>query len=130
MQGFASGAVKLRLLAAGLEILRAYSPTIAIANYISLAATGQEADYVFAFARIGDGFAVILVVPRLVLRLVEQESLPLNPSECWGDTRVELPDALKGATFHNAITGAVIEPRGQLHMRQVLAEFPMAILAR
>jgi (1->4)-alpha-D-glucan 1-alpha-D-glucosylmutase len=80
--------------------------------YEPLPVTGERAEHVIAFARGGD---VVTVVPRFVLRLDGD----------WRDTAVRLPDA----RWCDVLTGRS-RAGGAQRMADVLAEFPVALLAR
>jgi maltooligosyltrehalose synthase len=73
----------------------------------------------------------ITCVPRLVRGLLGGRPTPPVGAEVWGDTRVMLP--CQPAAFRDAITGAVIEARGDaaatwLEAASVFEQFPVALL--
>ncbi len=107
------GAPKLwliqRLLADRRRHPQRYGPD---AGYEPLAVHGAKADHAVAFAR-GDGLAV--VVPRLVAGLDDD----------WGDTTVALP----GGTWTSVLDGSTTAS-GDVGMADLLARFPLAVLAR
>ena len=83
-------------------------------EYVPLAATGEKAEHVVAFAR---GRSVVAVAPRLVIGLGGQ----------WGDTTVELPEA----TWRNVLTGDTAPlVDGRVSLGDLLARFPVALLER
>jgi len=88
---------------------RPFSPD---GSYEPLHATGSKAAHVAAFKRADE---VITVIPRLVLALRNN----------WQKTRLVLPRG----SWHNVLTGERFS-RGQLLMSRLLAEFPVALLAR
>jgi len=81
------------------------------AGYRRLAARGPKAEHVVAYGR-GDG--AVVVVPRL----------PLRRGADWGDTALELPPG--------NWTGELAEGRfaGTVHLQELLAPFPVALLGR
>jgi (1->4)-alpha-D-glucan 1-alpha-D-glucosylmutase len=106
-----SGVPKLLLIQRALHLRRRRPEAFrAGSSYEALAAEGDKAGHVVAFARAG---RVVAVAPRLVLRLGGQ----------WGDTTLPLPpgtwiDALdRQRTFS-----------GQVAVADLLAPFPVALL--
>jgi glycogen debranching enzyme GlgX/malto-oligosyltrehalose synthase len=82
------------------------------AGYSPLVADGSAADHVVAYLR---GERAITVVPRLGLRLRRR----------WGDTALDVP----AGGWRNVLTDEVLEG-GRIPLRQLLARFPVALLAR
>jgi (1->4)-alpha-D-glucan 1-alpha-D-glucosylmutase len=123
-----SGAMKARLLAAGLRLRGMRPDLFASGDYVPLALEGSERDRVVAFARVlPDGGRVVVVAPRLVLPLMSSDAPPIVPAAAWGDTSVLLPDALQGR-YRDAVTGLVSEAGDRLSLATVLEAFPAAIL--
>ena len=93
----------------------------------------MKRDHVCAFARCVDEEAVLVVVPRLVVRLVGAEVRPPLGAEVWGQTRLLLPAQMAGRTYRNLFTGESIAadvnggPPGLL-LGTVLGRFPVALL--
>jgi (1->4)-alpha-D-glucan 1-alpha-D-glucosylmutase len=110
-------------------------------RYVPLHVTGAKAEHVVAFARVADPDdenprrATVVVVPRLIARLLgftvesaDAKFLPCGP-EVWTDTRIELPSDVQGE-FQDAFTGAQMTLSGGITMSELLAIFPVAVLAR
>jgi (1->4)-alpha-D-glucan 1-alpha-D-glucosylmutase len=93
-------------------------------DYTPLATSGAARDCVFAFAR---GGRAITCVPRLVAALTPDGAPPLGPA-VWTDTRVELPEPLRGRRYRNVFTGAVLDGGDGLAAATVLERFPVALL--
>src|SRR4051812_27738356 len=93
-------------------------------EYTALATTGARRDCVFAFAR---GGRAIACVPRLVAALTPDGAPPLGAA-VWTDTRVELPEALRGRRYRNVFTGATIDGGDALAAAVVFDRFPVALL--
>src|SRR4051794_7639581 len=93
-------------------------------EYTALATTGARRDCVFAFAR---GGRAITCVPRLVAALTPDGAPPLGAA-VWTDTRVELPEALRGRRYRNVFTGATIDGGDALAAAAVFDRFPVALL--
>lgn len=122
-----SGAMKLRVLRAGLRARKARPRLFAEGEYIPLEATGRRAGNVLAFARRSGDEICIVVVPRLVAKAVDHHS-PKIDADFWGDTTVRLPGGTMTG-LHNAITGGAIGVGdGTLGLAELLGSFPVAIL--
>ena len=82
------------------------------AGYTPLAINGAKSEHVIAYLR---GQAVATVVPRLTTKVMD----------AWRDTAVVLPEG----TWTNRLTGAAMGG-GAVSMRNLLREFPVALLVR
>ncbi|MHB1786385.1 MAG: malto-oligosyltrehalose synthase, partial [Acidimicrobiales bacterium] len=109
---------KLALTAAALKLRRAHPEWLGPgASYEALRLGGAMARHGVALGR---GGGVVAVVPRLVLGLERAGG--------WGDTVVELPP---GDWLDVIGTGRrVLESEGLVAVPELLAEFPVALLAR
>jgi (1->4)-alpha-D-glucan 1-alpha-D-glucosylmutase len=108
--------------------LRANLPQLfATGDYIPLNAEGTAGNHVVAFLRRSEDTSVLVVVPRLALKL-ERERKGENP---WADTQLPLP-----ATMHQYRWRNVLEPAGrtlttddgQLSMADLFTSLPVAVL--
>jgi len=124
-----SGAVKMRLIEAGLKLRHRTKALFAGGDYVPLSLQGAAAAHAVAFARIAGGEAVVTIAPRACLELLDGERIPLVPRDRWGDTRLELPEPLAGHRWHNVVTGEVLPSRSRLAVGEVLQRFPVAVLA-
>jgi (1->4)-alpha-D-glucan 1-alpha-D-glucosylmutase len=127
------GRIKAYLVYQTLSFRRARGPLFARGAYLPLEATGANRDHVCAFARSFEDEVVLIVVPRLVVRLANgAERAPLGP-EVWGQTQLLLPSALAGRCYQNVFTGELLAPAswqgtpGPL-LGTVLGHFPVALL--
>lgn len=119
------GAVKQRVLAAGLAA-RAEQPAIfAEGDYRPLAASGIRADHIVAFARSHGKQAAVVVVPRRPFALLDKAA-PTIPAETWGDTVVTLPRPLRRRPWRDALSGTSGE--GEPALAQLLQPLPLALL--
>lgn len=127
----ADGRSKLYLIWKTLNLRRRHQALFQHGDYLPLTATGEHADHVCAFARILDGTACLVVVPRLLHGLCPDGRLP-PPGPVWSDTRLELPEPLASrAAWQNALTGETVTAGGVppvLELARVLAGFPVALL--
>jgi (1->4)-alpha-D-glucan 1-alpha-D-glucosylmutase len=94
--------------------------------YVPLAASGARREHVVAFARRGLREDVAVIVPRLAAKLTGGSETP-PVGQVWDDTQV----ALEAGRYLNAFTGeTLISPGGSASMRDVLSDFPVALLER
>jgi len=131
LQHWETGAIKLYVTACGLRLRRARPAPFLEGDYVPLETSGERADHVVAFARVGEDAVVLAVVPRLVATRTGGPPLGLPG---WGDTLLQLPEALGSLRFEDAFTGAIHEPvrdgRGAtLRVAGILADLPVALLA-
>jgi (1->4)-alpha-D-glucan 1-alpha-D-glucosylmutase len=124
-----SGAVKMRLIEAGLALRQGAKDLFAKGAYMPLAVRGTTAEHVVAYARVYEGDAVITVVPRACLDLLRGEPIPLVPGQTWGGTRVRLPELLKGWRWRNGITDVPLAPSSDLACNEAMGNLPVALLA-
>ena len=97
--------------------------------YRALSAAGYRRECLFAFAR---GGRAITCVPRLLATLTPESGPPLGRA-VWGDTRIELPDAVAARSFREVFTGATIDADEADGVRSLAAaamfeQFPVALL--
>ena len=93
-------------------------------GYEALELDGIAAPRALAFLRVQAAKAVVVVVPRLVLR-----ALRSGLGAVYGSTRVRLPPLLAGRRFRHVVTGAAVAPvEGGLAVGPLLADFPVAVL--
>jgi (1->4)-alpha-D-glucan 1-alpha-D-glucosylmutase len=123
------GRAKLHVIARALA-LRARMPDLfAVGAYAPLRVTGARTAHVVAFARTLGDDALVAVVPRLCVRLLDgdAERLPLG-EDVFGDTAVALPGAPR--RWRNALTGAslTLDAAPQALLADLLADFPVALL--
>ncbi len=122
------GAIKMRLIQAGLKLRNAAREIFDRGNYLPLAVTGRAADHVLAFARMLGGDAVVVVVPRLGLEMLKGQTVPLVPPRRWHDTKAQLPDGLAGRKLYDVVTGARVTGDA-LSLGEALRSFPVAVLS-
>ncbi|KAB8143570.1 malto-oligosyltrehalose synthase [Chloroflexia bacterium SDU3-3] len=125
---------KLFLVAKVLAFRAAHPQLFQGGSYAALAATGTADEHVVAFARRAEDQMAIAVAPRLLAKKLGEARLPLG-ADAWGDDMLVLASARAGQLFRNVLTDetvAAVERSGQvgLPLAQVLASFPVALLAR
>jgi (1->4)-alpha-D-glucan 1-alpha-D-glucosylmutase len=99
--------------------------------YMPLQVRGSGAAHVIAFARrYGNAYGVVIAT-RLATRLLDPGAdTPLVAPERWGDTAIEMPEALASrALFDWLSPGAPkVDESGLLYVRDALAALPVAVL--
>jgi (1->4)-alpha-D-glucan 1-alpha-D-glucosylmutase len=131
------GRVKQSILHRLLSLRAQYPALFENGGYTPLKVAGPAADHVLAFAREHAGQTVIIVASRLPASLGVSGS-PLIPSQSWEGTHLCVPrssnirgfaDALRApsASLIELETPDPSEP-GRLHLDQILATLPVAVL--
>src|SRR5262249_25391445 len=132
LAGMHDGKIKAYLICRTLNFRRTRERLFARGDYQPLEATGAKRDHVCAFARAIGEEVVIVLVPRLVVRLTDKTGeLPLGPG-VWEDTGLLLTPSLAGRSYRNLFTGEVIDANGNggatgLSLARVLNQFPVAL---
>jgi (1->4)-alpha-D-glucan 1-alpha-D-glucosylmutase len=127
------GRVKLYLIYQALHFRRVHEQLFAHGAYVPLEASGSKRDHVCAFVRSTGEEAVLVVVPRLVVRLADGSAQPPMGAEVWGTTRLALPPTLAGRRWRNRFTGEILtaddrDGASGLSLAAVLGAFPVALL--
>jgi (1->4)-alpha-D-glucan 1-alpha-D-glucosylmutase len=101
-------------------------------EYLPLAVEGAKADHVVAFVRKSESASFLVVVPRLVAGLLQDQGIDVAPigPQIWGDTQVLLP--LPTEKYWNAFTGESVSLQKsnggeRLPISEILKEFPVAL---
>ena len=126
------GKAKLYVTWQALCLRQAYPAIFLQGGYKALAAVGDRADHVCAFARhAGEDNIVIAVVPRLCATLLaERKEVPIG-REVWGDTQIDLASEVRTGNYRNVLTGQSItlESGGaSVPMAEILKFFPVGLL--
>jgi (1->4)-alpha-D-glucan 1-alpha-D-glucosylmutase len=135
LEARADGRVKMYTMIRALAVRHARRSLFMHGDYVPLSAGGASKECVFAFARVHEGRAAVVCVPRLVVSLPTRgSSLPLG-ADCWRDTHLVLPrEMVSPEPLVHAFTGeriAVGRDAGgasTLPVADLLAHFPAAIL--
>ena len=122
-----NGAIKMRLLKAGLKLRTVARHVFEKGDYLPLTVAGETADHVLAFARILGPDAIVVIAPRLCLGLLGQDDLPLVPPACWKSTIVQVPDTLARRHFCDIVMGGTM--LAPFLLEEVLQRFPVAVIA-
>jgi (1->4)-alpha-D-glucan 1-alpha-D-glucosylmutase len=123
------GRAKLHVIARALGVRARRPDLFAIGGYVPLRVAGARASHAVALARTLGTDALVAVVPRLVVGLLEGRAdvLPLGAG-VWQDTRIALPPS--HGRWRNVLTGATAEADAAngAPLALVLADFPVALL--
>ncbi|MCP5229497.1 malto-oligosyltrehalose synthase [Accumulibacter sp.] len=123
------GRIKLYTLWQTLALRARWPEVFELGDYLPLKASGEHAAHVCAYARRHGERTLIVAVPRLPVGLLgDNRVLPLG-REVWADTVLELPDGLAACAWRNLLSGESHAATGQLALGEVLASFPVALLA-
>jgi (1->4)-alpha-D-glucan 1-alpha-D-glucosylmutase len=131
LEQFADGRVKLFVVSELLRLRREqpslfqkrYLPLDAGPNCVAFARGAPRADE----AGGPSSCDLLCIVPRFPFR-VTRGRLPWPLGSVWGDAR--LSGGGLGARYRNVFTGAAVECPGSLPLREVFADFPVAVLVR
>jgi (1->4)-alpha-D-glucan 1-alpha-D-glucosylmutase len=118
------GRIKQMVLAALLAD-RARTPNLyAFGDYHALWASGRYAEHVLAFTRSCGRDRLIVVVPRLISGLVQDQTALPGP-EAWAGTSLPLP----AGTWRNVITGeAITIGQTPTAIAELFADLPFSVL--
>ena len=131
------GRIKQALIARALR-LRARLPALfADGSYQRLRIEGPEAAHAFGFARIHEGHAIVVAVPRLVAGWLAPQAGSLGnltiPAAAWKGTTAVLPRLLHGRRLADALddSGRPVSDAGdgvRLPLADLFATLPVALL--
>ncbi len=129
------GRLKLYVAMTGLTYRRAHPDLFDLGEYIPLHTAGAKRAHVCAFARLHEGEALVVVVPRLVAGLLTDAKRPPYGADVWGDTTIVVPSWRPGSQYRDLLTGDVLEVETMddhqvLPVADVLAHCPVALLER
>ncbi|WP_395607248.1 malto-oligosyltrehalose synthase [Pseudomonas sp. B22129] len=121
------GRIKQALIAQVLAVRTADPELFRSGSYTPLEVTGQHADHVVAFCREHQGKHLLVVVPRLPHRLLENGDLPHIDAQVWGDTRVKLPFAVATQNWKGLFHTGAVTPDKDLLISTALGDFPVNV---
>jgi (1->4)-alpha-D-glucan 1-alpha-D-glucosylmutase len=120
------GRLKMFMTRALLHARRDHAPLFCHGDYHPLNAEGARRDQVIAFARTYEGDASITVAGRYFASL--GGGSPWDPAT-WDDTRIELPDDLRGA-MRDVLSGRRFDLRDTREIGDLFAVLPFVVLVR
>ncbi|HEU4699402.1 MAG TPA: malto-oligosyltrehalose synthase, partial [Gemmatimonadales bacterium] len=126
------GRIKLHVRRAVLHARRRWPAAFVGAEYVPLAADGERARHVVAFARTpapsGNAPAVVAVAGRWLAAAAERDAAAPPPA-FWSGTTLPLPGALAHRRWRCALTGAAVaDAAGRLALGEALRRLPVALL--
>jgi (1->4)-alpha-D-glucan 1-alpha-D-glucosylmutase len=122
---------KLFATAGALRCRKEHPALFAEGAHVPIAATGEHANHVFAFARVLGDAAVVVAVPRLVTKLVPNADRPPLGRKVWADTGVSLPADVPHGTYRNTLTGERVELSAEpVAAAELFGVFPVAVYVR
>ena len=132
LETWTDGRVKLYLTQRALRFRREHAALFRDGGYLPVAAAGECAEHVIAFARQHNGEMAIAAAPRLLARISPRRGHPLG-DQTWGRTRLLLPEASAGRRYRDVFTGAVLvserhDGGAALRVGAVFHDFPVALL--
>jgi (1->4)-alpha-D-glucan 1-alpha-D-glucosylmutase len=122
LASFTDGRVKLFVLHVALQARKAKPELFLRGDYEALRAD----EHVVAFTRGFEGDRLICCVPRLSYVLTKGEK-PWPIGDAWGDAELEVRHT---GRYRNLLTGAAVEIGSSVKLRDLLADFPLALLFR
>ena len=122
------GRIKQWLIRRILE-LRAECPRLfRQGSYRALRVMGEHASQVLAFLRSHGDEHLLVIVPRLAAGLLGDHELPHVPPPRWGNTAVELPEALHARHATGLFGACRLDTDRDITLAEALAEFPLNLL--
>jgi len=127
-ESWQSGLLKQQVIARSLRLRQQKPALFRHGDYLPLTVTGERVDHVIAYARvtprIRGGDALIVIAPRLALRL------PDDAEAAWfTDTTIALPESLAGRRYRNILSGEVISLTDRLDLTNITGDVPQILIA-
>lgn len=129
LRDYRNGLIKQQLIYRLLQLRKAWPELFAQSAYLPLAVTGPRSRHVLAFARRYGDRQLLVVVPRLCGKHLDNSDLPLADVSFWKNTRVEAADDDAACTFIDLFTYRKhsVEASGW-RIAELLSEWPVAVL--
>ena len=134
LQSSADGRIKMYLIQRTLQFRRDHPQLFERGKYKPLDVRGERWPHVCAFMRHDNDATIIVIVPRLPLKLTAGVECPPLGSEIWHDTWVTLPDDYAGRQFKNLFTDEVVSAETRdgvpaIALASALVSFPVTLLS-
>ncbi len=128
------GRIKLFVTTTALRLRRRLANVFLHGTYEQLAATGAHRDHVLALRRADPSGTVVAIVPRLAAKLTTDAHFVPIGHDVWGDTQLELPEDLAGATLVSALTGEELPVRAHagaaaVPVGELLSQLPVGLFS-
>jgi (1->4)-alpha-D-glucan 1-alpha-D-glucosylmutase len=128
------GEIKLYVLWTALQHRKEHPELYSQGVYRPLEVEGELKGNVVSFGRYREGRYAAVVVPRLVAGMMGDDGskLPVGP-DCWGDTRLVLPDTGLPKRWRNLLTDEVVElqdgeDRPSLPLAEIFRTIPLGLM--
>jgi maltooligosyltrehalose synthase len=118
------GRIKQAMIARALAARRSHPQVFSEGSYEPLAARGEHADRVVAFARRAAGDTVIVVAPRIASSLLQNSSINFAAG-AWKDTAIATGG---NDLFVDVLRHAPVRSSAQMLLRELLSELPVCLL--
>lgn len=106
-QSWLTGRLKQHVIARLLHLRLQQPALFRKGDYLPLAASGQQAENVIAFARAESDDALIVIAPRLVFSTLNGNQDP-SQTPRWRETEIPLPEQLANRRYRNILTGEIV----------------------
>jgi (1->4)-alpha-D-glucan 1-alpha-D-glucosylmutase len=120
------GRLKLFLIHRLLQARQTYGELFQRGGYQKLTVLGSLKAHVVAYARDLGDVRAIAIAPRFLTPLVKEGEYPLG-EQVWHETRILQPPGAS-SVWQNAITGQKVEGEETLWLKEILSQFPVALL--
>ncbi|WP_313128234.1 malto-oligosyltrehalose synthase [Pseudescherichia vulneris] len=127
-ESWQSGFLKQQVIAKTLRLRQQKPALFRYGDYLPLTVTGEMADHVIAYARVSTrirgGDALIVIAPRLALRL------PDDAETAWfTDTTIALPESLAGRRYRNILSGETLSLDQRIDLTNIIGDVPQILIA-
>lgn len=106
-QSWLTGRLKQHVIARLLHLRLQQPALFRKGDYLPLAASGQQAENVIAFARAESDDALIVIAPRLVFSTLNGNQDP-SQTPRWRETEIPLSEQLANRRYRNILTGEIV----------------------
>jgi len=122
------GKIKLFTIVQSLKARQDYQDLFQRGDYQKLPVNGSLKSHIVTFMRTWNEQSAIAIAPRFLTQLIKEDEYPLG-EQVWHETRISLPTG-SSAVWKDAITGQEIQGENTLWMREILNQFPVALLIK
>ncbi len=120
------GKIKMFLIYQALKARGEYLELFQRGDYQKLSVLGSLKERIVAFSRTCGSTTAIVIAPRLITDLVKEGEYPLG-EQVWQETRISVGSG-SSYLWKNVITNQEIESEDTVWMRDILRDFPVALL--
>jgi (1->4)-alpha-D-glucan 1-alpha-D-glucosylmutase len=126
-RALAEGWLKQAVVGRGLSLRNRHPQLFLQGQYLPLTITGPRQSHVLAFAREHEGIAAITVACRLPIAML-QAGEGVTSEQFWGDTRLEIPEALAGHGWTEILSERQLAVGNDLLLRELMDGQTIALL--